>query len=199
MQDDVLSTLIGSRICHDLISPLGAIGNGVELLEMSGAAQSPEMVLISESVKNANARLRLFRLAFGGAQHDNEVKASEVRDILWAYSAGAKCDFDWLVGFDLKRSATRIGLLALLCLETAAPFGGRLVVSEIDGSLEVNVKAERLLWDMTNWDRVETGDNSGLSASQVQFSLLHRALRDARMGMTVSASETEHRLSIRPL
>ena len=42
-----LATLIGSRICHDLISPIGAIHNGLELLELSGGmSQTPEMQLI---------------------------------------------------------------------------------------------------------------------------------------------------------
>jgi histidine phosphotransferase ChpT len=62
-----LTSLIGSRICHDLISPLGAIGNGVELLAMSEVAKGPEMSLIAESVENANARIRFFRVAFGAA------------------------------------------------------------------------------------------------------------------------------------
>ena len=38
-----IAALLGSRICHDLISPLGAISNGVELLEMSGAQMGPEL------------------------------------------------------------------------------------------------------------------------------------------------------------
>ncbi len=45
-----LAALVGSRICHDLISPIGAIGNGVELMMMEGAAKGPEMALITESV-----------------------------------------------------------------------------------------------------------------------------------------------------
>ena len=40
-----LSALIGSRICHDLISPIGAINNGLELLDMSGGAPGPEASL----------------------------------------------------------------------------------------------------------------------------------------------------------
>ena len=51
-----LNSLIGSRICHDLISPLGAIGNGLELLSMSGFDGAPEIALIAESVENANSR-----------------------------------------------------------------------------------------------------------------------------------------------
>jgi len=50
-----IAVLIGSRICHDLISPIGAITNGLELLNMAGEANGPEMSLIGESVGNASA------------------------------------------------------------------------------------------------------------------------------------------------
>ena len=63
---DNIAALIRSRICHDLISPIGAIGNGVELLTMSASAGgSPELDLIADSVHNANARIRFFRIAYG--------------------------------------------------------------------------------------------------------------------------------------
>ncbi|WP_187292463.1 hypothetical protein [Octadecabacter antarcticus] len=52
-----LNALIGSRICHDLINPLGAIGNGIELLGLAGVAVGPEMALVSESVENATAKI----------------------------------------------------------------------------------------------------------------------------------------------
>ncbi len=64
-----LVALIGSRICHDLISPIGAIGNGIELIGLSGAGAGPEMALISESVTNAQARIRFYyRVAFGAGK-----------------------------------------------------------------------------------------------------------------------------------
>ena len=62
-----LAALIGSRICHDLISPIGAINNGLELVAMSGDVMSQEMELIAQSVENASARIRFFRVAFGSA------------------------------------------------------------------------------------------------------------------------------------
>ena len=74
MQDKPdLAALIASRICHDLISPIGAIGNGVELLAMEPGGPRPEMALISESVANANARIRFFRICFGQASSDQLV------------------------------------------------------------------------------------------------------------------------------
>ena len=62
MQPD-LAALVGSRICHDLISPIGAIGNGVELLALTDGDTGAEMELISESVQNASARIRYLRIA----------------------------------------------------------------------------------------------------------------------------------------
>ncbi len=83
MQDKPdLAALIGSRICHDLISPIGAIGNGVELLMMDGAAKTPELALIAESVANANARIRFFRVAFGAAGGDQRIAKGEVAGII---------------------------------------------------------------------------------------------------------------------
>lgn len=77
-----LTALLGSRICHDLISPIGAIGNGLELLMMDGSSTSPEMVLISESVAHADARIRFFRVAYGMAQADHRIGKAEVQSVL---------------------------------------------------------------------------------------------------------------------
>ena len=63
-----LSALVGSRICHDLICPIHAIGNGVELLIMEGHPQSPEISLISKSVTNANTLIQF--LAWSLRQRD---------------------------------------------------------------------------------------------------------------------------------
>jgi histidine phosphotransferase ChpT len=73
-----LAALIGSRICHDLISPIGAIGNGVELLMLDGAGHGPEMALIAQSVTHANARIRFFRVAYGIASTDQRIARTEV-------------------------------------------------------------------------------------------------------------------------
>ncbi len=65
-----LAALVGSRICHDLISPIGAIGNGVELVLLDAAVGGPEVTLIADSVSHANARIRFFRIAFGATGAD---------------------------------------------------------------------------------------------------------------------------------
>jgi hypothetical protein len=77
-----LADLIGSRLCHDLSNPLGAIGNGVELLDLTGSAKGPEMDLIRDAVGDALARVRFFRLAFGHAGPDHMTSAREARTTL---------------------------------------------------------------------------------------------------------------------
>jgi histidine phosphotransferase ChpT len=80
-QNDLdLAALVSSRICHDLLSLIGAINNGLELLNMSGASPiGPEMQLICDSVKSASARIRFFRIAFGAASDDPVVRSGSQR------------------------------------------------------------------------------------------------------------------------
>lgn len=120
-----LNALLGSRICHDLISPLGAIGNGVELLQLSGLADSPEMALIAESVENANMRIRFFRIAFGTASDTRPIACAEARKTLADHYAGTRISAEWHIDRDLGRNVTQLAYLSALCLETALPQGDR--------------------------------------------------------------------------
>ncbi|CAN7428514.1 histidine phosphotransferase ChpT [Neorhizobium galegae] len=61
-----LAALLCSRVCHDVISPVGAINNGLELLD-EGAADSDALDLIRTSALNASVRLKFARLAFGAS------------------------------------------------------------------------------------------------------------------------------------
>ena len=61
-----LAALLCSRVCHDIISPVGAINNGLELLD-EGGADEDAMKLIRTSARNASARLQFARIAFGAA------------------------------------------------------------------------------------------------------------------------------------
>src|SRR3982751_7002071 len=64
-----LAALLCSRVCHDLISPTGAIVNGLEVLEEAKDEETKEFALdlIKKSIKTASARLQFCRIAFGAA------------------------------------------------------------------------------------------------------------------------------------
>ncbi|MDB2369133.1 histidine phosphotransferase family protein, partial [Octadecabacter sp.] len=115
---------MGSRICHDLINPLGAIGNGIELLGLSGVPDSPEMTLITESVENASAKLKFLRLAFGDTTADQVVARSDIQSTLAAMTRGARLTYSWNVAEDSRRLDVRTALLCAMCIETALPMGG---------------------------------------------------------------------------
>ncbi|MDO9526856.1 MAG: histidine phosphotransferase family protein [Gemmobacter sp.] len=192
-----LTALLGSRICHDLISPLGAIGNGVELLMMDSPSVSPEMALISESVASANARIRYFRVAFGAASADQRMGRPEITSILADTTKGGRLTVDWLVAGDLPRLEVKLAFLALQCLESAMPWGGRVSVDNDGRNWHLTGTARRLkvepaLWDLLKALPVAPTD---VSPAQVHFALLsEEAERQARR-MTTRLAETEIVLS----
>lgn len=183
-----LPSLLGSRICHDLISPLGAIANGVELIALSHVDKSPELALITQSVSSATARIRFFRVAFGLADGGQWLARAEVISILSGMAPGGRVTFEWLVGADLPRCRVKLAFLAMLCLETALPWGGHIVVREGPDGLLVSAEAERMKVDAALWDplRLQLAPERP-AAAQVQFALLpdemHRQRRS--IGVTV--------------
>lgn len=191
-----LAALIGSRICHDLISPIGAITNGLELMQMSGSALSPEMALITESVENANARIRFFRVAYGLAAPHQIMSRNEIVSILKAVAQGARVSFHWGPLDDMPRPEVRLAFLALQCLEMAMPYGGRITVSHEAGLWSLAAAADKLRQIPQLWDVLEQPDLPyETGPAEVQFALLPPLLEDA--GRRLSLRVTEHDILIR--
>lgn len=189
------AALIGSRICHDLISPLGAIGNGVELLEMSGAGGSPEVALISESVANANARIRFFRIAFGAAGGGGLVSAAEIRSILAGMTSGSRLMIDWQVAGDVPRPMVKLAFLALQCLETALPWGGGITVTSA-GHWQVDARAPRTNVDAALWANLSAAaPDPAIAPAQVQFAILPAEAR--AQGRSLDWSQSGEGVAIR--
>jgi histidine phosphotransferase ChpT len=108
-----LAALVSNRICHDLISPIGAINNGLELLGMSGQAlDGPEMSLIGESVMNASARIRFFRIAYG-ATSEHEIGRAEVVTVLNDLMGSGRLSVEWGPLEAQPRNAVRLAFLAI--------------------------------------------------------------------------------------
>jgi histidine phosphotransferase ChpT len=181
-----LTALLGSRICHDLISPIGAIGNGLELLLMEAGERSPEMALIAESVAHANARIRYFRLAFGAAGGESRQNLAEVKSILSDMTRGSRLNIDWQTGADLQRAEVKVAFLLILCLESALPYGGKIKVSTEADRWLLLAEAARLKVDAGLWDVLaDPTATPDLSPSVVHFPLA--AAEIARQGRRLSA------------
>jgi len=186
-----VAALLGSRICHDLISPLGAISNGVELLAMAGEDLGPEMALISESIDNANARIRYFRLAYGAASAEQMSGASEIRSILAAVTRGTRLRIDWLPDGNQPRSEAKLAFLLLQCFETAMPWGGQIDVGCENGRWTVTGQADRMKINARLWEVLSRPDlQPEIGAAEVQFLMVPLLLREAGRTLMLDLSET---------
>ena len=189
-----LTALLGSRICHDLISPIGAISNGLELLIMDGSQGGPEMVLISESVANANARIRFFRVAFGLAQTDQRIARSEVQSILTDVTRGGRLQVEWTSDTDLARTEVKLAFLLIQCLEHAMAYGGRVVINSQDGRWQISGQAEKLRIDTALWEVLANPNaNPPITPALVQFPLAAEELltRGFRLKTTLNQRDIQ--------
>lgn len=81
--------LLASRICHDIISPVGAINNGIELMQEMGADGLDDgLELIAYSAEQSAAKLAAFRLAYGAGGNDPHIKPEDVQKIFGALIKG---------------------------------------------------------------------------------------------------------------
>jgi len=180
MQPD-LAALVGSRICHDLISPIGAIGNGVELLALTDGDTGAEMDLISESVQNASARIRYFRIAYGAASEEQMVSRSEVLSILAATARGGRINYIWKIDGDQPRRLVRCALLMLQAIEVALPMGGDIQITQDGDSWVMRGEGPRLSVNQELWDSLLSPQvGQRYTAAHVQFALLPGVLAEAR-------------------
>ncbi|MEO0360386.1 MAG: histidine phosphotransferase family protein [Pseudomonadota bacterium] len=127
-----LSALVASRICHDLISPVGAIGNGMELLALAADGGEEERALISDCAETAKVTLEFVRIAFGARAAEETTNLTEVKALAARYFALRKTELDWraLDGADVTYGDAKLLLLLALAGGGAMPFGGLMVLTE---------------------------------------------------------------------
>lgn len=175
-----LSALVSAKLCHDLISPMGAIGNGLELLELSDMAGSPELELISDSLASALAKLRYYRLAFGPA----DVQARQSFDETRAHADAMfqnRFTVTWSAEVtDIPRPTVRLIFLALLCLERSLPMGAAARVAVTEREVTFLAEGRRAAPPAELWALVTDGAAPlQLKPDAVQFALLRQALVEA--------------------
>ncbi len=153
-----LASLLCSRLCHDLLSPVGALSNGLELL---AEEKDPEMrkrcfELLEQSAKASADKLKFFRLAFGAAGgFGDHVSVNEARALVDALvGANARVSANWMFGVDsLSKPAVKTLLnLALIGLDALVRGGTLDIGAEVrDGNTEIVVRAagQRIAFDAT--------------------------------------------------
>lgn len=191
-----LAALLGSRICHDLISPIGAIGNGLELLMMEAETRGPEMALISESVGHANARIRFFRVAFGAAAGEQRLGRSEVASIISDMTRGGRLSVEWHSGADLSRGEVKIAFLLLMCLESAMAYGGKVSVQVDGGRWQIVGEAAKLRIEAALWEVLADPTAAPeITPAVVHFPLAAEEISRRQYRLTAELAATSIKLS----
>ncbi|MGH1446124.1 MAG: histidine phosphotransferase family protein [Cognatishimia sp.] len=186
--------LVASRICHDLISPVGAISNGVELLAMTGA-QSEELQLVNDSAQNASGRVRFFRVAFGAANPEQVISSAEIKGIL-ADLAGDRLQYDWQAKGTFPRPALRACFLSILCIERALPRGGYLFIEEKEDTWHIQANGPILKIDESLWHPMSQGRPADeITPATVSFGLLPMAISDLQRTLDIQLSESQISIS----
>ncbi|SEM05838.1 histidine phosphotransferase ChpT [Roseovarius azorensis] len=193
-----LATLTGSRICHDLASPLGSVVNGLELLELSGMRDSPELALIRESIAGARATLELQRLAFGNPSSDHGLGTEVLHQILVAhYRARPRLTVEWFAQGTISRVMTQILLLAVLAAEQALPRGGMLTIRQTGKTWQIIARGESVSPDMTLWEAMEgRAPMPSPDPRTCHFFILKECLEANNSFISITRDEAEFRLML---
>ncbi|MCV3241805.1 histidine phosphotransferase ChpT [Mesorhizobium sp. ZC-5] len=125
-----LAALLCSRVCHDIISPVGAINNGLELLD-EGGADEDAMNLIRTSARNASARLQFARIAFGAAGSAGMlIDTGDAEAVAIAFLKNEKPELIWNGGRALlPKNKVKLLLNLILIANGAIPRGGKITVT----------------------------------------------------------------------
>lgn len=142
------ASLLCSRLCHDLVSPVGALSNGVELLsdETDPEMQAQCLQLLADSVQQAANRLKFFRLAFGGGgSFSAQVDVREAQNALQGMFPPDKVRVEWLIipGV-MPKTALKVLLNLALIAGDALLRGGvlQVAVEQTGAVLDIAVRAE---------------------------------------------------------
>jgi histidine phosphotransferase ChpT len=193
------ASLLCSRLCHDLMSPVGALNNGIELLadETDPEMREKCLELLADSARASANKLKFFRLAFGAAGgFGEEIDTHEAELALEGlFGPERRIELGWVVNDEkLPKDAVKLLLNLAMLAGDALVRGGRLDVGaeRTNGEIELAVRAEgpRILLDPVLRETLSSGSNgSAVEARAAGAWLAHNLIADAQG--TIQLSEPE--------
>jgi histidine phosphotransferase ChpT len=192
-----LASLLCSRLCHDLMSPIGALNNGIELLadETDPEMREKCLELLADSARASANKLKFFRLAFGAAGgFGEEIDTHEAEVALEGlFGAERRIELGWVVSDEkLPKDAVKLLLNLAMLAGDALVRGGRLDVGaeRRDGKIELAVRADgpRILLDPNlRITLANGGDGSPIEPRAAGAWLAHNMITEA--GGTIQLSD----------
>jgi histidine phosphotransferase ChpT len=139
-----LAALLCSKVCHDLISPVGAIVNGLEVLDDNPKPEDRDFALdlIRKSAKTASARLQFCRLAFGAAGSSGaQIDLGDAQTMARGQIEDAKTSIAWnLPRLLLPKNRVKLLLNMMVIAQQTIPRGGRLTVDPVGEGEAISFK-----------------------------------------------------------
>ncbi len=148
LSDLDLASLLCSRVCHDIISPVGAIANGLELMddpETDAAMKATALDMVRSSARTATAKLKFCRIAFGASGSAGaHIDMGEAGEVAKDFVGNEKIRLEWLAPRENRPKAEVKLLLNMLMLAMASIPRGGVVTVNADGKVfNVTARGER--------------------------------------------------------
>jgi len=198
MNDLDFAALLVSRVCHDLVSPVGAVVNGLEVLEDETdlAMRADALKLVAASAEQAAARLQFARIAFGAAGSAGaELDLSEVGRIMAGLLKGGKVELFWQAhAANWPKDWAKLLMNAVLSAADCLPRGGRVRVETSEGSKPgFRVIATGMMIKLSpETERVLQGDPAdALDGRSIQPYLTYQLSKNLKTTLMVTATTNE--------
>ncbi len=189
-----LAALLCSRVCHDIISPVGAIINGLEVLDENNGEDMKDFAfdLIRKSAAQASAKLQFARLAFGAAGSTGaEIDLGDAEKVATGYMQGEKAEFSFQAPRVLMaKNKVKLLLNLILLAVGAVPRGGSIAVV-VEGD------AERPLFTLRSsgpsarippaFEKLVPGDIAGIAIDAQAVQAYYTGALARACGMSVTA------------
>ncbi|MGH6871160.1 MAG: histidine phosphotransferase family protein [Rhizomicrobium sp.] len=199
MTDLDFAALLVSRVCHDLVSPVGAVVNGLEVLEdeRDATMRADALKLVTSSADQAAARLQFARIAFGAAGSAGaELDLNEVGRTVKGLAQGGKVSVDWQAAHvNWPKDWAKLLMNTALLASDSLPRGGAVVVETSQDAaapsftIRATGQGARVLEEV---EKAARGEPAGpLDGRSVQAFLTHRLARGLNAGLTITAGENQ--------
>lgn len=148
LSDLDLAALLCSRVCHDVISPVGAIANGLELFddpETDEDTRQTALDMVRSSARTASAKLKFCRIAFGAAGSAGaSIDLGEAGETALAFVGSEKVKLDWQAPRENRpKQQVKLVLNMLLMAMASVPRGGTVTVTVSGEDFVARAKGER--------------------------------------------------------
>ena len=145
LSDLDLAALLCSKVCHDVISPVGAIANGLEVLEDEQDAEMRDIAfdLVRRSSRQASAKLQFCRIAFGAAgSAGSSIDTGDAEDVAKKFIGEDKVTLEWEIPREIRpKNQVKLMLNLVMLAISSIPRGGKITMGVADGG-GLTVRAE---------------------------------------------------------